>query len=484
MAFRGNGDRDFVGELIDPLPVTVEPEGQLLVEYSPPRDRSGPLTIAPEIRSLLEWGASLDRSCGALPLPERRLAIRDELDRELRRQGVIVDPVASTAEERIPVDDGEIRDRASSCRRLPVPTRYSSTSTVAASCFGTIDSLVNDAKCAHICRAAECAVATVEYRLAPEHRFPTAAEDCYAALRWTVANAERLGIDPTRVAVGGESAGGNLAAAVALMARDRGGPSLALQLLEVPVTDISAGAENHPSVRLYGEGYGLDRADMDFYANEYLADPTDGSSPYASPLLADDLTGVAPAHVITAEYDVLRDSGEAYARRLAEAGVETTLHRMLGPQPRLERPLADAGHRPANGWTRSSEPLATRSPSPRRRSRDRRRRGSPDRHARRRRPSATVCRRRPVQHRDPTWPSRHARVLSRCDFPRQVWPTARTGTPLRRRRHERRPCASTLQRRSQSSIQPPSSPPTPSTSPELPTRRSNLPTSRSFPLTS
>ena len=287
------------------------------------------MTIAPEIRSLLEWGSSLDTSCGALPLPERRLAIRDELDRELRRQGVTVDPVASTAEERIPVDGGEIRARffmPAAAGPHPVFVHFHGGGFV----LGTIDSLVNDAKCAHICRAAECAVATVEYRLAPEHRFPTAAEDCYTALRWTVANAERLGIDPTRVAVGGESAGGNLAAAVALMARDHGGPSLALQLLEVPVTDISAGAENHPSVRLYGEGYGLDRADMDFYANEYLADPTDGSSPYASPLLADDLTGVAPAHVITAEYDVLRDSGEAYARRLAEAGVETTLHRMLG----------------------------------------------------------------------------------------------------------------------------------------------------------
>ena len=139
-----------------------------------------------------------------------------------------------------------------------------------------------------------------------------------------------LGIDPTRVAVGGESAGGNLAAAVALMARDRGGPSLALQLLEVPVTDISAGAENHPSVSVVRRGLRPRSRRHGLLREEYLADPTDGSSPYASPLLADDLTGVAPAHVITAEYDMLRDSGEAYARRLDEAGVETTLHRVLG----------------------------------------------------------------------------------------------------------------------------------------------------------
>ena len=143
-------------------------------------------------------------------------------------------------------------------------------------------------------------------------------------------NAARLGVDPRRIAVGGESAGGNLAAVVALMARDRGGPRLSLQLLEVPVTDLGDGANDHPSVALFGEGYGLDRVDMDSHAENYLASPADGSDPYASPLLAPDLGGVAPAHVLTAEYDMLRDSGEAYARRLEEAGVETTLHRLPG----------------------------------------------------------------------------------------------------------------------------------------------------------
>ena len=110
------------------------------------------------------------------------------------------------------------------------------------------------------------------------------------------------------------------------MTRDRGGPALALQLLEVPVTDMSEAAEEHPSVALFGEGYGLDRAATD----AYLATPADGSQPYASPLVASDLTGVAPAHVLVAEYDVLRDSGEAYAKRLEAAGVETTLHRFSG----------------------------------------------------------------------------------------------------------------------------------------------------------
>ncbi len=241
----------------------------------------------------------------------------------------MVEPVGATADERIAVDGGEIGIRIFTPAVTgphPLFVHLHGGGFV----FGTIDSLVNDAKCAHICRAAECVVATVEYRLAPEYRFPTAVEDCYAALAWTVGNAGRLDIDPTRIAVGGESAGGNLAAALSLITRDRGGPPLVLQVLEVPVTDISRGANDYPSVALFGEGYGLDRADMDFYAKEYLVDPADGANPYASPLLADDLRGVASAHVMTAEYDVLRDSGEAYARRLERAGVPTTLHRKLG----------------------------------------------------------------------------------------------------------------------------------------------------------
>jgi acetyl esterase len=286
------------------------------------------VTLAPEIRGLLDWGATLE-AVGSLPLPERRLAIRDELDRELRRRGVVAEPVGAAREESIPVSGGELRVRLlfpEGAGPHPAFVHFHGGGFV----LGTIDSLVNEAKCTHICHAAGCVVATVEYRLAPEHRFPTAAEDCYAALRWTVENAEGLGIDPGRIAVGGESAGGNLAAVVSLMARDRDGPELVLQLLEVPVTDISTGAADHPSVAMFGNGYGLDEADMDFYAEQYLGDPAKGASAYASPLLADDVTGIAPAHVITAEYDMLRDSGEAYAHRLEESGVQTTLHRRLG----------------------------------------------------------------------------------------------------------------------------------------------------------
>jgi acetyl esterase len=255
--------------------------------------------------------------------------VKRELDAELRRRGVEVELVSSVTDHHVPVAGGDIRVRVftpSGAGPHPGFLHLHGGGFV----FGTIDSLFNDAKCAHICRAARCVVVTVEYRLAPEHRFPTAPEDCYAALRWTVQNSVDLKVDPARVAVGGESAGGNLAAVVALMARDRHGPHLAFQLLEVPVTDLSAGAALHPSVALFGEGYGLDRVEMDSYAEAYLSGAAEGGSAYASPLVAADLTGLAPAHILTAEYDLLRDSGEAYGRRLAEAGVETTLHRLLG----------------------------------------------------------------------------------------------------------------------------------------------------------
>jgi acetyl esterase len=287
------------------------------------------VTIAPEIQSWLDWGSAVGESVGSLPLPERREALGHELDEELRRRGVAVEPVGAVTEHAVRVAGGEIRVRVfipPGNGPHPAFVHFHGGGFV----LGTIDSLFNDAKCAHICNAAGCVVVTVEYRLAPEHRFPTAPDDCYAALLWTVENAGRLGVERECIAVGGESAGGNLAAVVALMARDRGGPRLSLQLLEVPVTDLGDGANDHPSVALFGEGYGLDRVDMDSYGASYLASPADGFDPYASPLLAADLGRVAPAHVLTAEYDMLRDSAEAYARRLEEAGVETTLHRLLG----------------------------------------------------------------------------------------------------------------------------------------------------------
>jgi acetyl esterase len=169
-------------------------------------------------------------------------------------------------------------------------------------------------------------VVSVDYRLAPEHRFPAAAEDAYAATRWVAANARELGADPTRLAVAGDSAGGNLAAVVALMARDRGAPPLRFQLLVYPVIDHAC---DTASYRENAEGYFLTAAHMRWYWDQYLGD-LDRSQPYASPLRAPSLAGLPPAHIVTAELDPLRDEAEAYAERLRAAGVPVTVRRASG----------------------------------------------------------------------------------------------------------------------------------------------------------
>jgi acetyl esterase len=159
---------------------------------------------------------------------------------------------------------------------------------------------------------------SVDYRLAPEHRYPAAPDDCFAATVWAAENAEELGGDPTRIAVAGDSAGGNLAAVVALMARDRGGPSLAFQLLIYPCTDLDTGA--YASHVENGRGYFLTAESMRWFYDHYAGD-ADRTQPYLAPIKEADLSGLPPALVITAEFDPLRDEGEAYAQKLRDAGV-------------------------------------------------------------------------------------------------------------------------------------------------------------------
>ena len=191
--------------------------------------------------------------------------------------------------------------------------------------IGSIES--HDAACRSLCVSAGCVVVSVDYRLAPETKFPGPAEDCYVATRWVQDNAARIGVDGNKVAVGGDSSGGNLAAAVALMARDRGEPRLAFQLLVYPVIDRDFTTESYQA---NAKGYLLTRAGMIENWRLYLRDDADAANPYAAPLQAGDLTRLPPTLVITAEFDPLRDEGEAYGRRLAEAGVAATCSRYDG----------------------------------------------------------------------------------------------------------------------------------------------------------
>jgi acetyl esterase len=189
---------------------------------------------------------------------------------------------------------------------------------------GTLDTY--DPLCRALAASTPAVVVSVDYRLAPEHRWPAAVEDAYAATEWASRNAAALGGAQHRLAVAGDSAGGNLAAVVALGARDRGGPAIAFQLLVYPVLDA---AGDTASWREYADGYHLTADGMRWYWDHYLGG-ADGAAPDASPLRAAFVGGLPPALVIGAEYDILRDEGEAYAARLAGAGVDATASRHAG----------------------------------------------------------------------------------------------------------------------------------------------------------
>ena len=186
----------------------------------------------------------------------------------------------------------------------------------------------HDGMCRNLCAGAGCVVASVDYRLAPEHKFPAGPDDCLYATRWAAAHADELGADPARIAVGGDSAGGTMAAVTALRVRDEGGPGLCAQLLLYPVTDYHT-----PGTASYeenAEGYGLTRDTMKWFWAHYLKDASEAANPYASPLRAPDPSSLPPALVITAQYDPLRDEGERYAEKLKAAGVPIAMSRYDG----------------------------------------------------------------------------------------------------------------------------------------------------------
>jgi acetyl esterase len=185
----------------------------------------------------------------------------------------------------------------------------------------------HDGVCRMLANDSDAIVISVDYRLAPEHKYPAAVEDAYAALLWTAENAASLGGDATRLAVAGDSAGGNLSAVVAQRARDEAGPELIFQLLIYPATDF---AGDYPSRYENATGYFLTKVHVEWFAEQYLPSAEVAGDPQVSPLRAGTLAGLPPALVITAEYDPLRDEGEAYGAGLAEAGVPVTVHRADG----------------------------------------------------------------------------------------------------------------------------------------------------------
>jgi acetyl esterase len=192
--------------------------------------------------------------------------------------------------------------------------------------FGSIAS--SDPVCRALARQTPCIVVSVDYRLAPEDPFPAAPEDCYTTTQWVANHAHEIHADAARIAVGGDSAGGNLAAVVAQMARDRQGPAICFQIMIYGETDYY-----HPgtaSYATYAEGYSLTRDDMIWFWDQYLTRKEDSLNPYAAPLRATDLSTLPPALIITAEYDPVRDEAEHYAQRLQEAGVAVQLSRYNG----------------------------------------------------------------------------------------------------------------------------------------------------------
>ncbi|HEV2887912.1 MAG TPA: alpha/beta hydrolase [Jatrophihabitans sp.] len=234
------------------------------------------------------------------------------------------EPVHQVLDLRMPATDGELPlrlYRPSGQAELPALIYF----------FGGGWTLGQLETCDGICRtlanAAGCVVIAAGYRLAPEHKFPAAVHDCYDAVRWIAEHAAELGVDPDRLAVGGDSAGGNLAAAVTLLAKQQGGPPLVAQLLVYPNTCFGA---DTASLKENEDPAMFNRRSVDWYWDHYLATPADGQDPLASPLLATDHAGLPPALVITAEYDPLRDEAEQYAERLRTAGVPTESSRYDG----------------------------------------------------------------------------------------------------------------------------------------------------------
>lgn len=277
------------------------------------------MPLEPVTKALLEQMAE----AGAPPMNEMPATAAREMYRAMQPPAPEIE-VGAVVDRRVPTPGGGVMVRVyrpTGDGPFPLHVHYHGGGWV----IGDLDT--HDADCREICSGARCVVVAVDYRLAPEHPFPAAPEDCYAATLWAVTNARQLGATDTAVTVGGDSAGGNLAAVVCLMARDRGGPDIAMQLLIYPVVDAAMDTE---SFRSNGDGYLLTADGMTWFWDHYCPDPATRLDPLASPLRAEDLSRLPPAFVMTAEFDPLRDEGEAYAERLRAAGVSVEVRRFDG----------------------------------------------------------------------------------------------------------------------------------------------------------
>jgi acetyl esterase len=278
------------------------------------------MPVDPQVQFLLDQLAALDA-------PTMDSLTPDDVRQQMRAQLALFgepEPIAHIEDRTIPGPQGAIPLRIftpDGSGSFPLLVFFHGGGWV----IGDLDT--HDGLCRSLANKAGCVVVSVDYRLAPEHKFPAAPEDCYAATQWVAEQAAQLHGDASRIAVAGDSAGGNLTAVISQMSRDRGGPPLIFQLLIYPATDFTMSS---PSIDENADGYYLTKADMIWFTNHYLNNEGEKKNPLASPLFASNLQGLPPALIITAEYDPLRDEGETYGEKLKEAGVPVTIHRYNG----------------------------------------------------------------------------------------------------------------------------------------------------------
>ncbi len=272
------------------------------------------MALAPQVKALLDGMAANTEAPRLIDLPpEGARGMYRAMAAQLDAQGL---PIGKVEDRTIPGPAGDIPIRiytpvAAGSDALPVLVFFHGGGWV----IGDLET--HDALCRTFANESGCKVVAVDYRLAPEHRFPAAAEDAFAAVQWVEANASEIGVDPNRIAVAGDSAGGNLAAVVAHLARDAKGPQIAFQMLLYPVTDTNV---DTGSYQAFGTGHFLERDGMIWFIDHYVG-AGDRADPRVAPLQAPSLAGLPPAYVVTAGFDVLRDEGRAYAEALREAGV-------------------------------------------------------------------------------------------------------------------------------------------------------------------